>query len=165
MADPYFIEWGLEHVRAGAEEAGRSLDDIVVHAAAPSFISDDRASACEEVRWFPAVVGNHIADVLRHQADMPQELSSYVAGRSAYDYREHGEQGTEHSRYVPDAICERFCIIGTRDQVVAKLRRLAEVGVDEINLYPHVTDFPGVIGRYGRDIIPAVRETLATPSG
>jgi probable F420-dependent oxidoreductase len=165
VADPFFIAWGLGHVRAGAEEAGRDFEEIVVHAAAPTFIGDDHAAACEEVRWFPAVVGNHIADVLRHQEDMPEELSAYVADRAHYDYREHGEQGTEHSQYVPDDICERFCIIGTRDEVLAKLRELAAVGVDEINLYPHVTDFPGVIARYGREIIPALREEVATPGG
>ena len=32
---------------------------------APSKVSDDIAAARDEVRWFPAMVGNHVADIVR----------------------------------------------------------------------------------------------------
>src|SRR5262249_2503653 len=77
--------------------------------------SDDRADAREEVRWFPALVGNHVVDMLRYHdpATLPPELTEYVERRTSYDYYEHTVKGAEHSAYVPDEIVDRFSVIGT----------------------------------------------------
>lgn len=159
IADPFVIEWGMQHVRAGAEEAGKDPDDIVIHCATATFISDDKAKAIEETRWFPAVVGNHIADVLRHHdpEGLPDELIDFVKERGEYDYREHAEQGTEHSKYISDDIVERFCVIGDDDEIRAKLKVLADLGVSEFNIYPHVADIEGVLEYYGRTFAPDFR--------
>jgi len=159
IADPFVIEWSMQHVREGAEEAGRSLDDFTLHVATASFISDDMDEAREQCRWFPAVVGNHIADVLRHHEPegLPQELIDYVSARGDYDYRDHAEQGTEHSEYVPDEIVDRFCVLGTKEQCIEKVRELENLGVGELNLYPHVDGILDVIETYGKEIAPKFR--------
>lgn len=158
IADPYFIGWAMERVREGAEEVGRDLSDFKVQCAAPGFVSDDRAQAREEVRWFGALVGNHVADLLRHhdRSALPAELVSYVDGRTHYDYREHTRQGTDHAAYVPDEIIDRFTVIGSADECVAKLEQLADAGVTEFNLYTAVSDPEALIERFGRAIIPRV---------
>ena len=109
IADPVFIEWALQFVREGAEEAGRDPADIVIQCAVVSAISDDLDDAREQCRWYPAMVGNHIADALRyHSAEqIPAEFRTYLDERSSCDYREHTEPGTEHSQYVPDEIVDR----------------------------------------------------------
>jgi probable F420-dependent oxidoreductase len=156
IADPFFVEWALRQVRAGAEEAGREPTEIVVHCAIVSVVSDDLADAREQCRWYPAMVGNHIADILRyHERDeIPPEIREFVERRQAYDYRVHAEQGTDHSRYVSDEIVDRFCAVGDTDAVAAKIRHLESLGVDEVNLYPHVDDPLGTIEAYGREILP-----------
>lgn len=159
IADPFFIEWAMQFVREGAEEAGRDASEIVIHCATATFISDDIEEAREQTRWFPAVVGNHIADVLRHHnpENLPTALVDYVKSRSDYDYREHAEQGTDHSKYVPDEIVDRFCVIGNEEQVMEKLRELESLGVSEFNIYPHVEGIEDVLERYGRDFAPSFR--------
>jgi probable F420-dependent oxidoreductase len=159
IADPYVIEWGMRHVRAGAEEAGKNPDDIVVHVATASYISDDLQEAREQTRWFGAVVGNHIADVLRHHAadELPDELIDFVKGRGDYDYREHAEPGTDHSKYVPDEIVDRFCVIGSPDQIRLRLRELEKLGVSEFNIYPHVDGIEDLLLRYGQEFAPDFR--------
>jgi probable F420-dependent oxidoreductase len=156
IADPFFVEWALRQVHAGAEEAGPDPSEITVHCAVVSVVSDDLANAREQTRWYPAMVGNHIADILRyHESDeVPPEVRDYVERRQEYDYRVHAEQGTEHSHYVPDEIVDRFCVIGDVDAVTAKLGHLEALGVGEINLYPHVDDPLGMIETYGREIVP-----------
>lgn len=158
IADPFFIEWGMRHVRAGAEEVGRDPREISVHCATASYITDNVQEARDELRWFPAVVGNHIADVLRNHGpeDIPQVLTDYVQGRKGYDYRDHAEQNTEHSEYVPDEIVDRFCVHGTPSQIVQKVKLLESLGVTEFNLYPHVSNFLSVIDSFGREIINKV---------
>ena len=159
IADPYFIEWAMGHVREGAEEAGRSLDGFTIHCAIVSYVSDDLDEAREQCRWFPAVVGNHIADILRHHEPegLPDALIEYIEGRSAYDYREHAEQGTEHSQYVPDDIVDRFCVLGTKEQCEEKIRELERIGIGEFNIYPHVENIHEILETYGREIAPKFR--------
>jgi probable F420-dependent oxidoreductase len=163
IADPFVIEWGMQHVRAGAEEVGRNPDDLVVHCATATYISDDLEEAREQTRWFPAVVGNHIADVLRHHDPdgLPDELISFVANRGDYDYREHAEPGTEHSKYISDDIVDRFCVIGDEARIRERLRELEGLGVSEFNIYPHVDGIEDLIERYGREFAPEFRAAAA----
>jgi probable F420-dependent oxidoreductase len=163
IADPFVIQWGMQFVREGAEEAGKNPDDLVIHCATATYISDDIAEAREQTRWFPAVVGNHIADILRHHdpEGLPDELIDYVRGRSDYDYTEHAEQGTHHSTYVPDEIVDRFCVVGNEQQIRARLRELEGLGVSEFNIYPHVDGIEDVIERYGREFAPEMRAAAA----
>jgi probable F420-dependent oxidoreductase len=163
IADPFVIEWGMGHVRAGAEEAGRNPDDIVIHCATATFITDDIEEAREQTRWFPAVVGNHIADVLRHHdpEGLPEELIDFVKDRGDYDYREHAEPGTEHSKYISDDIVDRFCVIGNEEQIRAKLKVLEDLGVSEFNIYPHVDGIEDLLVRYGTEFAPEFRAAAA----
>ena len=51
-----------------AEEAGRDPDALECIVCAPSHISDDIADAREQVRWFPAMVSNHVMDLIERKA-------------------------------------------------------------------------------------------------
>jgi probable F420-dependent oxidoreductase len=159
VADPFFIQWGMQHVRAGAEEAGRDVSDIVVHCAAATYISDDLDEARDQVRWFPALVANHIADVLRHHDPdvMPDYITDYIDSRPKYDYYEHAERGSAHSSYVPDEICDKFTVIGSVDDCAEKVSELASIGVSEFNIYPSIPNLAEVVGTYGSEIVPRVR--------
>lgn len=157
VADPFFVEWCLRHVQAGLEEAGRDAATFRVQVAAPSYPSDDVDEARAQLRWFPALVGNHIADILRHHdsGEIPDYISNYVEARTQYDYRQHTRREAEHYDYVPDEIIDRFTVTGSVAEVKEKLRELESVGVTEFNMY---TTFEGperVIETYGRDVIPS----------
>src|SRR5262245_52724587 len=62
LADPEIVEWIVGQVRRAASDAGRDPDEIKVMACAPAHVSDDLADSCEQVRWFPAMVSNHVFD-------------------------------------------------------------------------------------------------------
>jgi len=157
LADPFIIEWSLAYVREGAEEAGRNPDDIEIMSAAPTFVTDDLAAAREQVRWFPALVSNHVVDLVNRYAgdELPEELTEYIRARDHYDYQEHGRRGTEHAQFVTDEIVDRFCVIGTLDQCKEKLRVLERLGVDQFTIYAVSVDDPdAIIETYGKEIIP-----------
>lgn len=162
IADPFVIEWSIEHVRAGAEEAGRDPDEIILHCAAASYISDDRDEARDACRWFPATVGNHIADVLKNHGaeNLPEDLYSYIESRTAYDYREHGKTGTQHSQYVSDEIVDRFCVVGTKAECEEKLRVLQGLGISEFEVMPTGPDYLGVVETWGKEIAPKFRDPV-----
>jgi probable F420-dependent oxidoreductase len=157
LADPAIIRWCLKFVREGAEEAGRSFDSIQVQAAAPAFISDDLKAAREQVRWFPALVSNHVVDLLKRYEvkDLPSALTDYIKAREHYDYSEHAKRGAAHADFVPDDIVDRFCVIGSVEESRRKIEELKEAGVTQFNLYLMVENPESVIKTYGEEIIPA----------
>jgi probable F420-dependent oxidoreductase len=157
LADPYIIEWSLKYVREGAEEAGRRFEDIQIMSAAPAYVTDDLGHARDQVRWFPALVSNHVVDLVKRYADtdLPQELTDYIAARDHYDYADHGRTGAEHASFVTDEVVDRFCVIGNAEQCLAKLHELETLGVHQFNIYSMVDDPGAVIESFGRDVIPA----------
>ena len=64
LADPDIIQWIMATARQAAEEAGRDPAALKCIVSAPSHISDDLADAREQVRWFPAMVSNHVQDLI-----------------------------------------------------------------------------------------------------
>ena len=163
LADPYIIEWSLKFVREGADEAGRRFEDIRVMAAAPAYVSDDLAHAREQVRWFPALVSNHVVDLVnRYKSDdLPHELTDYVAAREKYDYAHHGRAGSDNATFVTDEVVDRFCVIGTVAECEKKLRQLEGLGVDLFNIYSMVDDPRTLIRTFGDKLIPTFTKTAA----
>jgi probable F420-dependent oxidoreductase len=137
FADPDLIEWCLTFVHQGAKDAGRDPSKIEVMSAAPVWMSDDLELCRDHVRWFPALVSNHVVDLVSRYKpeELPPALTGYVQDRKGYDYLHHAEVGSSNAQFVTDEVVDRFCIVGPAEAHVAKLRRLAEVGVTQFNIY------------------------------
>lgn len=157
FADPDLIRWCLGFVRQGCQEAGRDWATFHVMSAAPTYISDDLDRARAQVRWFPAMVSNHVVDLVSRYApeDLPDELTRYVRHRPGYDYQDHGRVGADHASFVTDDIVDRFCVIGTVSDCARRLQDLRDAGVNEFNIYLMTDDREGALHTYGREIIPA----------
>ena len=158
LADPDIIQWIMATARRAAEEAGRDPAALKCIVSAPSHISDDLADAREQVRWFPAMVSNHVQDLIdRYGTDgstVPKALTEYVLARKFYDYNEHSRVGAKHGAFVTDEICDRFCVIGSVDQCKQKLRELEEIGVDQFNIYLMTQGQEETLAAYGDGILP-----------
>jgi len=157
LADPYLVEWTVKSVRAAAEAAGRDPSTITICVAAPAYVGDDVDHQREQCRWFGGMVGNHVADIVARygdSGDVPKALTDYIAGRQGYDYNEHGRAGNTHTSFVPDEIVDRFCILGPVSQHVARLRELADLGVDQFAVYLQHDAKESTLAAYGEHIIP-----------
>jgi probable F420-dependent oxidoreductase len=164
LADPVIVQWIMETARRSAEEAGRDPGALQCIVCAPSHISDDIAEAREQVRWFPAMVSNHVMDLIERygfESEIPKELTEYVRVRKFYDYDEHSRVGARHGEFVTDEICDRFCVLGTAEQAASKLRELESVGVDQFNIYLMTEGQEATLAAYGRDIIPGFAKAAA----
>ena len=158
FADPHLIKWCLQFVREGAEEAGRDFSKIRVMSAAPVWVSDDLAKAREQVRWFPALVSNHVVDLVSRYKpeELPEELTSYISDRKGYNYLHHAEVGSSNAEFVTDEIVDRFCIVGPAEEHVRKLKELQEIGVTQFNIYLMSGDEEETVEAYGRDVLKNV---------
>src|SRR5438132_9278044 len=139
LADPEIIAWIMDTARKAAEEAGRDPAALKCIVGAPSHVTDDLADARDQVRWFPAMVSNHVMDLIeRYGTDgssVPKALTDYVQARKFYDYNDHSRVGAAHGEFVTDEICDRFCVIGNATAIKSKPKELAEGGVDPFNVY------------------------------
>jgi alkanesulfonate monooxygenase SsuD/methylene tetrahydromethanopterin reductase-like flavin-dependent oxidoreductase (luciferase family) len=163
LADPDLIRWFGGQVREAATAAGRDPATISVQAAAPAHVGP-RDVGRERTRWFPALVSNHVVDLVNKypREQLPDTLTGYITDRTGYDYLHHAEVGSSNAAFVGDEVTDRFCVLGTADEHIAKLRDLADAGVDQFNFYLMNGDEEEQIAAYGRDVIPALRGIAAT---
>ena len=158
LADPQIIQWIMDTARRAADEDGRDPDALQCIVCAPSHISDDLADAREQVRWFPAMVSNHVMDLIERYGEdsdeIPSALTDFVKARKFYDYKDHSRVGAAHGEFVTDEICDRFCVLGNAEQATEKLRELESIGVDQFNIYLMTKGQEETLEAYGRDILP-----------
>ena len=130
---------------------------IQVQAAAPLHVGP-RDVGRERTRWFPALVSNHVVDLVNKypREQLPDSLTGYIRDRTGYDYHHHAEVGSSNAGFVGDEVTDRFCVLGEVDEVVDKLHVLADAGVDQFNVYLMNGDEREQLERIGREVIPAL---------
>lgn len=160
-ADPHFISWGLDNVKRGAAEAGRDLSDFSVVVTTSTFVSDDLPRARDEVRSVAALVGNHVAEVLRNTGpnSLPPEMEALVAGRPEYDYLHHVRHDSNQADYLAPEGVDRLCIVGNVKQCAERLAELRDIGVTHVNFYAQTVEFEEQMTIYSQEILPQLRAT------
>lgn len=160
FADPDLIEWCVGFVKKGAEAAGRDPGKIEIMSAAPVWISDDLKVGREHVRWFPALVSNHVVDLVSKYKpeELPPALTSYIRDKGHYDYLHHCEVDSSNAEFVSDEVTDRFCLLGPAEAHIEKLRALARAGVTQFNIYLMCGDEEDTLEKYKREVLPAFRK-------
>lgn len=165
LADIDIAKWMIAAVRDAAEKAGRDPDAITFCVAAPMYVGEDtpesRAHMRDQCRWFGGMVGNHVADIVEKYGDggdIPQALTDYIKGREGYDYNHHGKASNTHADFVPDDIVDRFCVLGTPEEHIAKLQALKDIGVHQFAGYLQHDNKEETLRVYGETIMPELRD-------
>ena len=158
IADPSLVRWCVGLLREGTDAAKRKASEVKVMVAAPAHVGR-RSDVRERVRWFPALVSNHVVDLVRRYGEqgLPADLTSYVRGRPGYDYKHHAESGSSNAGFVDDESVDRFCVTGEVSEQLEKLHALSEAGMSQFNLYLMSGDEEQQLEAYGKDIIPKLR--------
>jgi probable F420-dependent oxidoreductase len=173
LADPDIAAWMIGAVREAADAAGRDPDAIKFCVAAPAYVGEDRPHMRDQVRWFGGMVGNHVAEIVARYgssassgssggARIPAALTDYIEGRKGYDYAEHGRAGNSHTEFVPDDVVDRFCLVGTPDEHIARLKELEALGCDQFAVYLQHDSQEETLRAYGETIIPALQGRAGT---
>jgi probable F420-dependent oxidoreductase len=161
IGDPDLIRWFAGQVQEAATASGRT-SPVEIMAAAPSFIGDV-ATGRERIRWFPALVGNHVVDLInKYEGALPESLTRYVRDREGYNYLHHAEVGSSNASFVTDEIVDRFGLVGSVEDHVNKLVELDKAGVTQFNLYLMNGDEAEQLELFGAHVIPAYRAAVIT---
>jgi probable F420-dependent oxidoreductase len=154
LADPDLIRWFVGQVREAAASAGRDPGSIRVQAAAPLHLGP-KERARDQTRWFPALVSNHVVDLVNRypREELPDSLTGYIRDREGYDYQHHAEVGSSNAGFVGDEVIDRFCVLGDAAEAIEKLHVLADAGVDQFNVYLMSGDEREQLERIGREVV------------
>jgi alkanesulfonate monooxygenase SsuD/methylene tetrahydromethanopterin reductase-like flavin-dependent oxidoreductase (luciferase family) len=146
VGDPELVAWFVQQLRAAEAEAGRTRGRVRVMVAASTTMGDDQA-ALDRVRWFPALVANHVEDLLRRQprSSLPTALTGYLDRRrdTGYIPQRIGDYG-----FVDDDVVRRMAILGDVAAHRRRIQALLAAGADSINLYLERGDEANVIDAY-----------------
>jgi probable F420-dependent oxidoreductase len=167
LADPGLTRWFTGQAASAGTDAGRDMSGFRVLSCAPVWVGD-RAEGIERTKWFPALVGNHVADIVEKYGAgtdlVPDSLTAYIdnrrgrgAGGEGYDYRQHAEVESDNTYYVSDEITESFCILGSPDEHVERLRQLQAAGATQFTIYLTGGDEEQVIDAYCDEVLPRLR--------
>ena len=157
LGEPLLCRWFLGQALAAGEAAGRDMSDYRVMAAAPVWVGDV-AKGREQTRWFPAMVGNHVADIVEKYGsvttEVPESFTRYIEGRRGYDYHEHASKDAGHLGLISDEVIDSFSILGPAQDHITKLEALQDAGVTQFNIYLMCGEEERIVAEYGEHIIP-----------
>ena len=155
-ANPANVRWGIEHVRAGAEAAGRDPAAVEISVVCGLWVGDDLEEGRRAVRLGPAASANHVADLIRHsREDLPDELTRIAEARDRhYDYYGgHLDPEADHADFLTAELIDDWAIVGPPEACLPRLRGLADLGVDEYS-HAYLNGQFDQLERIGGEIIP-----------
>lgn len=156
LADPWLVKWFTDQAIAGGKAAGRDMSNFKVMSAAPVWVGD-MEKARTQTRWFPAMVGNHVADIVDKygkDSDIPKRLTDYIEGRKGYDYRHHADKDADHLSFISNDIIDSFGILGPVEEHVRKLKELEAAGVTQFNIYLMCGEEERLVAEYAEHVLP-----------
>jgi 5,10-methylenetetrahydromethanopterin reductase len=160
-ANKDFTSWQIDLVRQGAEQAGRSMDDIKLHLWANISMSDDRDQARDDVSHWVASQ----AETFAKWRELPDFLEPYKAdfesASKAYDRLEHMSQHAKHKRVVSDELIDYLALVGSADECLEQIRSLEPLGLHGVTLAFRAGGRKERMQEINEGIIKPLKETAA----
>jgi probable F420-dependent oxidoreductase len=160
LADPWLVKWFADQAIEAGKAAGRDMSKFRVMSAAPTWVGDIKKGR-EQTVWFPALVGNHVADLVERYGktgqDVPKRLTDYIEGRKGYNYKHHADKDADHLGFIKDDIVDSFGVLGPVEAHVEKLKELEAAGVTQFNIYLMNSEEERIVAEYGEHVIPHFR--------
>ena len=143
---PDVIRASIAEVRAGAESAGRRLEDVDLWWLPVANVRDDRTAAIDEVAMTLASAGSHLSRFTTEGKHIPPELhDAVVALGDRYRPDEHSRPDSSNRGLIRelgllDYLAGRFAIAGTVDECVEKVAAAVEAGARQFWMSIHFDD-------------------------
>lgn len=158
---PELIQDSVERVNAGARAAGRDPQEVTKWIMARANIAEERADAVEEIKMQLAASANHAFRYSLEGKQVPDEHRDAIRRlQEEYDPHEHETlQADTHDDLVDELglteyLADRFAIVGTADDCIAKLRDIDSVaGVDGVFVPVYHEDKRRFITRFAEDVL------------
>ncbi|NDJ60785.1 MAG: LLM class flavin-dependent oxidoreductase [Chloroflexi bacterium] len=139
----------LPYIQAGAESAGRKLDDVDVAACIWCSVSTDRAAAEDALREKIAYYGHAFSPTIHAQ------LGLSAADFAPIEQAMMVENDVAKAKTLVTAPMLKIGVMGDARDLIARLETLADLGVKHISFGPPLGPHPlEAIETIGRDVLP-----------
>jgi alkanesulfonate monooxygenase SsuD/methylene tetrahydromethanopterin reductase-like flavin-dependent oxidoreductase (luciferase family) len=141
------VEWFYGMTQEAAQEAGRGT--IEFECSIATHVSDDIAKAREMCRWEPEILTNLIWGLMQSRPieELPPSLVKgfeWLAEEDdwwgKHDWSLHAKVSDQHKKMISDEQVDRFCVCGSVQACVDKLKELEKIGVTRFCAY--LVDLP-----------------------
>ena len=156
-AEPGITEWQIDHVRRGAEGAGRSLDDVFVDLWFGISLADNTETALNDVRpWATSQ-----ARFLARWKELPESVEpfqdEFERAFKEYDFFEHLSRHAKHAKdLISDEFVDFIAVAGPPERCAARILPLLNLKIDQLTF----TLLPGGrmerLSRFGEELIPLI---------
>ena len=160
---PEIIRDSIAQVRIGAERAGRDLSAVDMWWLPLTCIDDDYQRALHKVAPTLASAGSHLTRLATKGKHVPPELMDKVTelGRrynsAQHDMPESGNRALITELGLTDYLADRFAVIGSARECIAKLERAVEAGARQFWMSVHFDDKIGFMREWSAQVMPAFR--------
>jgi 5,10-methylenetetrahydromethanopterin reductase len=134
-ADEERIAWGIGLARAARKEAGLDPNGISFGAYITCGCHTDLGTARNLIRG--SLTTHARFSVMHGSASGPVSAADRAVLsdlRNAYDMRAHTRADSRQAGVLTEAFIERFAVVGSPDRCIARLKRLAALGLDKVAL-------------------------------
>ena len=154
VVSPQGLDYAFDAIERGAQKAGKSLSDVKVVSWVTMRVTDDFDSYRDRLKLSTAHIIGGAPENLLLELGLEQE---YITNLKT-EYFKGGQ--TAAAQFVTDREIDMLSVVGDAQAVRAKLRRLAERGVDQVGMLlnePTPEACIEVLERIARDVMPEFR--------
>ena len=156
-AEPSRLEWAIGHAREAAGDREISLGAFL-----DIGVSEDLAIARNLIRGSTAILARFGVESSSTEGLSDQTKAGIEQLASEYEEAGHGKSKSAAAQDLSDEFIDRFGVCGSPDQVTAKLKELAALGLDRIVMVPGSLDAdPAAVTESNRlfveQVLPALK--------
>jgi 5,10-methylenetetrahydromethanopterin reductase len=162
-ADPTRVAWAIDHVRRTRADAGLEPDGIRIGSYVNVVCNPDVDAARRMIAGGLATFARF--SVMDGEVRTPVDESQQrvlLDVHGAYDMQHHTEVGSAQTERMPPEFIDRFGIVGPADRCIARLRELADLGIDRFAVSGPTAgadrdEARDAMIRFATEVMPAVR--------
>lgn len=167
---PEAVDGALQHLRDGAAESGRSIDDIDVWWYVRYLVMEEEGAARLEMAGMLAENAHVIAAGIRNDPRATEALPAIQKLASEYDMSDYGKTPMDaRHRYaqrafelgVADFLLDRYCFAGTPPECVTQVEKAVSAGARQFTCSMRGPDREGQLANWSGLVVAALPEQEA----
>ncbi len=159
------LDVALEHIGAGAAEAGRRLEDIEIWHMCNLIFAPSESEGIEGIRSVLAGTANHVYRFTLEGKGLPDELKEPMRGlMNEYQSRHHAQPGSHNpnndllDKYgLRDYLARQGTVAGPPEHCIERIQEVASIGATNIVVSQFISEQYEWMQTFADRVLPAFR--------
>jgi 5,10-methylenetetrahydromethanopterin reductase len=158
-SDPRLVQYAMDNIRKGAEEAGRKLSDLKLYMRVGTAVDPDKDKARREMKGYASVAAGTVFATVPREYFSDELYEDLKRMKESYDYAHHASNDSEHSDLLSDRIFDAIAVACTPAEAIERLSTLAAMGIDGFVMPAGMQDPYPYMETFALDVIPHITAT------